>query len=105
VALARASGGLAVLAHPLSLELEPAALDRCVAELAAIGLSGIEATYGRYSPDERAGLAALAARHHLIATGGSDHHGTYKPDLRVGVGRGDLDVPESALADLRARRT
>jgi len=103
VELARASGGLAVLAHPLSLELEPADLDRCVAELAAMGLSGIEATYGRYSPDERAGLVALAARHDLVATGGSDHHGTYKPDLRVGVGRGDLDVPESALADLRSR--
>jgi hypothetical protein len=36
-------------------------------------------------------------------TGGSDHHGTYKPDLSVGVGRGDLEVPDAALEALRAR--
>jgi hypothetical protein len=45
----------------------------------------------------------MAAHHGLVATGGSDHHGTYKPDLHVGVGLGDLDVPDSAIAELRAR--
>ena len=60
--------------------------------------------YGRYTPDERAGLSALARRSDLVTTGGSDHHGTYKPDLAVGVGTGDLDVPDAALEALRARR-
>jgi hypothetical protein len=46
----------------------------------------------------------MAGRHGLVVTGGSDHHGTYKPDLMVGVGRGDLDVPDRALDDLKARR-
>jgi predicted metal-dependent phosphoesterase TrpH len=101
--LARASGAVAVLAHPLSLDLDPPALDRAVGELTELGLSGLEAIYGRYSPEQRAGLANLAGRHGLVVTGGSDHHGTYKPDLHVGVGRGDLDVPESALADLAGR--
>lgn len=104
VELARASGGVAVLAHPLSLGLSPAALDAAVGELAAAGVSGIEAFYGRYSPVDRAGLVDLAATHGLVATGGSDYHGTYKPDLRVGVGTGDLDVPDDALAQLEARR-
>ena len=45
----------------------------------------------------------MAGRHGLAITGGSDHHGTYKPDLQVGIGRGDLDVPDSVLDDLRAR--
>lgn len=104
VALARASGGVAVLAHPLSLGLTRAALDGAVGELAAAGVSGIEAFYGRYSPEDRAGLVGLAARYGLVATGGSDYHGAYKPDLRVGVGTGDLDVPDDALAQLEARR-
>ena len=104
VRLARASGGVASLAHPLSLGLEPAALESTVAELAGMGLSGIEAIYGRYTPQDRSGLAALAERHGLVVTGGSDHHGTYKPDLKVGVGRGDLDVPDRALEELKARR-
>ena len=102
--LARASGGVAVLAHPLSLALAPAELDRAVGEWAALGLGGIEAVYGRYPPEDRAGLSELARRHGLAVSGGSDHHGTYKPDLSVGVGRGDLDVPDDLLGRLRDRR-
>ena len=101
--LAAASGGLPVLAHPHSLELAPAALRSALAELRDLGLVGLECVYGRYSAEDRSALRALAADLGLVATGGSDHHGTYKPDLSVGVGRGDLDVPDTALEELRAR--
>jgi predicted metal-dependent phosphoesterase TrpH len=104
VRLASAAGGVSVLAHPLSLGQAPDELERTVAELAALGLAGLEAIYGRYDPEERAGLADLAQRHGLVVTGGSDHHGTYKPDLSVGVGRGDLEVPDKALDELRDRQ-
>jgi hypothetical protein len=104
IRLARASDAVAVLAHPLSLGLEGAELDRTIGELAELGLAGAEAIYGRYSPEERAEVAALARRHGLVVTGGSDHHGTYKPDLQVGIGTGDLDVPDSVLEELATRR-
>jgi hypothetical protein len=94
---------VAVLAHPFSLGLEPAALERTVAELASLGFAGIESVYGRYPAEDRAGLADLARRFGLVATGGSDYHGAYKPDLSVGVGLGDLSVPDAALEDLRDR--
>ena len=103
IRLAVASGSVAVLAHPFSLGLEAPGTESTVAELAAHGLGGVEAIYGRYSPEERSAVAAIAGRQRLVVTGGSDHHGTYKPDLRVGVGRGDLDVPDSVLDDLRSR--
>ena len=73
-------------------------------ELAEAGLAGVEAIYGRYHRAEREGLATMARRLGLVAAGGSDHHGTYKPDLAVGVGRGDLAVPDSALDELENRR-
>lgn len=104
VDLVRRSGGVAVLAHPDSLGLDPAATRAAVRQLADVGLSGLEAHYGRYRPEQRDLWAALAVQLDLVATGGSDHHGTYKPDLSVGVGQGDLDVPDSALAALVARR-
>lgn len=104
VGLATASGGVAVLAHPLSLELEPGPLAVEVACLAEAGLSGMECYYGRYEPAARERLVALARRHGLVATGGSDYHGSYKPDLEVGTGRGDLVVPDRALEELEARR-
>ena len=103
--LATASGGVAVLAHPLTLGLDPSALERLVGELAEAGLGGIEAIYGRYTTDERRGLRRMAQRLGLVATGGSDYHGSFKPDLEVGTGMGDLDVPDSALEDLAARCT
>lgn len=104
IAVARASGGVAVLAHPLSTRLDGDALASAIAELAELGLGGVEAVYGRYDADQRAMLAAMAREAGLAVTGGSDHHGTYKPDLSVGVGRGDLEVPDDLLDALEARR-
>ncbi len=103
VRLAVASGGVAVLAHPLSLGLAPAETAATVAELVGYGLAGVESIYGRYSVEQRQAMAALAGAHGLVATGGSDHHGTYKPDLQVGIGRGDLNVPDQVLDQLRER--
>jgi hypothetical protein len=41
----------------------------------------------------------------MIPTGGSDYHGTYKTDVRLGVGRtGDLRVPDEVLDELKAAR-
>jgi 3',5'-nucleoside bisphosphate phosphatase len=102
--LARQSGGVAVLAHPLTLDLGRAELAEAVAELAEIGFAGIEAVYGRYSPEQRAYLGELAQRHDLVATGGSDYHGTVKADLSVGTGQGDLRVPDDVVEQLAARR-
>jgi len=102
--LARRSGGVAVLAHPFTLDLTHSELDAAVGELAEAGLSGLEAYYGRYSPDQRRGLVDMAQRHGLVATGGSDYHGTVKADLSVGRGTGDLSVPDHALTDLQGRR-
>jgi 3',5'-nucleoside bisphosphate phosphatase len=102
--IARDSGGVAVLAHPLSLGLTWPELERRVFELAEAGLAGIEAIYGRYGRDQRAGLRRMAKAAGLVATGGSDYHGSFKPGLSVGTGEGDLDVPDSVLEELAARR-
>ena len=103
VELARRSDAVPVLAHPFTLGRTVKGLGSVVEELAGFGLGGMECLYSRYSPDEREALARLAQRNRLVPTGGSDHHGTYKPDLRVGVGAGDLSVADQVLVELRAR--
>jgi 3',5'-nucleoside bisphosphate phosphatase len=103
--LAHESGGVAVLAHPLSTGLSPQHLERMVAELAEGGLDGIEAVYSSYTPDQRSVLRRIASRNGLVATGGSDFHGSFKPGLFVGTGRGDLNVPDELLDSLEARRS
>jgi len=96
--------GLPVLAHPLTIN-DP---ETMVVELKAAGLIGIEAYYNGYTGDEINRLVALADRHNLIATGGSDYHGL---DTATETMIGGVDVPmESAeqliaLAEQRAPKS
>ena len=71
VVLILAAGGLPVLAHPMTID-EP---ETMISSLVAAGLVGLEAYYNGSSPDEIERLVKTAARHGLIATGGSDYHG------------------------------
>ncbi len=100
--LARRSGGLPVIAHPHTLGAGAADYGEAFATLAAAGLAGIEAHYSEYAPELRTHLARLASSLGLIATGGSDYHGRYKPGLAVGVGLGDLCVTDDVLDALDA---
>ena len=104
IALIHEAGGVAVLAHPYQLKLESLEqADELVTQLAELGLDGIEAIYSRHSTVERASYTELAERHDLLVTGGSDYHGTYKPDIRLVIGLGDLEVPYALLEAIRAR--
>jgi predicted metal-dependent phosphoesterase TrpH len=103
--LARDSGGVPVLAHPTTMGLAGDALAGAVRDMAEAGLGGLEAIYGRYSPQTRTDLGNLARRFHLVPTGGSDFHGATKPDLHVGTGTGDLKVPDRVLDQLETART
>ena len=102
--LARGSGGVASLAHPLTLGLTGSELESFAVELSDAGFGGFEAVYSQYSPEQRADLERIARGAGLVPTGGSDYHGTFKPGLNVGSGNGDLDVPDRALEELAARR-
>jgi len=104
IELATRSGSVVTLAHPLSLGLDRAQLEHLLRALVEQGLTGLECHYGRYDQATRDDLASLAARLGLVATGGSDFHGTYKPDLQMGIGTGDLDVPDLAVEELASRR-
>ncbi|MGB9594271.1 MAG: hypothetical protein ACPL7R_09055 [Anaerolineae bacterium] len=94
IALIHESGGVAILAHPLDV------LDT-VGWLTAEGLDGLEAYYSLYTPDVSAQIAAIAQRHGLIVTGGSDFHG---PRVSPGIDIGSVDVPEEVVQALDERR-
>jgi len=101
---AHASGALCVVAHPLLNGWRGEELAQALEQLAAAGIDGVEAYYSRSSPAEVAEVLQLAQDLELVATGGSDYHGTKKPDLEVGIGLGSLEVPESVRTALLERR-
>lgn len=104
IGLARASGAVPVIAHPLTIGWGTEEADLAFAELTDLGLGGIEAHHPMHSTDLRHHLSAVATRLGIAATGGSDYHGADEKPYRIGVGGGDLRVPESAVEALRAQR-
>ena len=75
VTLIRSAGGVPVLAHPRSPGYEIP--DAVIAELTEAGLCGIEVFHFDHDEAGRMRLAALARSLDLIATGGSDDHGSF----------------------------
>lgn len=104
VRLLSGMGATACLAHPRLLRCPDAWLEQTVAALIPHGLSAMEAFHSEYSEADQSFCAAMAARHGLEASGGSDYHGEAKPGVRLGRGRGNLRVPAAVLENLKARR-
>lgn len=92
-------GAVAVLAHPF-LNLDETLLRAFLPEAVEAGLDGMETAYAKYSPETTAMAMAIAAEFGLKNSGGSDFHGSNKPDIAIGKGRGDLAIPHEWLTDL-----
>jgi predicted metal-dependent phosphoesterase TrpH len=95
VAIIIKASGLPVLAHPLTTE-DPEGL---ISELKPAGLVGLEAYYNGYNAEEVESLLAMAQKHDLIATGGSDFHGI-EPEEETAIGGADapLEAAERLVA-------
>lgn len=104
IRLARESSAVPVIAHPHTLNLRAEDFATGFRELVDLGLGGIEAYYGEYTPEMRVRIAAICDDLGIVATGGSDYHGRYKPHLAIGTGKGDLRVPDIALERLQENR-
>lgn len=96
-----AAGGIPVLAHPIYLNMVYGELDVLLEKLKKAGLMGIEAYYVDNSEEHTKTYLSLAEKHELLVTGGSDFHGSYKPDIEIGIGRGSLKVPSEVLVRLK----
>ncbi len=69
-----AAGALVSLAHPYTLELEGQPLSDFVGRLADAGLGALEAHRGDQDEARQAEYCALAERHGLLVSAGSDFH-------------------------------
>lgn len=97
----RGAGGVAVMAHPSTLELGKKALVDELRRLAARGLGGVEVYYSEHPSEVQDEYRAMADSMGLLSTGGSDFHGEGNPAVRLGRGFGNLHVPDALMAPLR----
>ncbi len=101
----REAGGVPVLAHPTWVRTSAEGLRVLVQELKAVGLGGVEVHYSTHTPSQTTEYLDLAKQCDLLVTGGSDFHGVTKPDIEVGIGRGQLKVSQKLLDPLRKAAT
>lgn len=98
VALIDGAGGVCALAHPGMWGDQSAVPVELIERMAAAGMRGLEVDHPDHTPEMRERYRTLAGELGLIATGGSDCHGTRYDPVRLGT---SLCDPE-AFAALRA---
>ena len=97
----RSVGGVSVLAHPNWAKEKGEGIQKFCENLKTQGLQGIEVFYSTHTPRQTSDYLEIARRLELLVTGGSDFHGLTKPDIEIGIGRGNLKVPERLVAQLK----
>lgn len=85
----RDNAGVAVLAHPYVIENE-----ELIFKFMGLGLTGLEVYYPEHSQGEINFYLGLAKEHNLLVTGGSDCHGSAKPQVRIGSIKIPYDLVE-----------
>lgn len=92
------AGGIAVLAHPLSLYVAWGRLPGLIKDFKAQGLDGLEAWHPTAKVRSCKRLESLGKSLGLFITAGSDFHGESRPDRKLGITAGDRKIDEAVLA-------
>ena len=100
VSLIVESGGIATLAHPGTLKLQPEELKKELQYLKELGLRGIEVFHSNTPQEMREFYLKLAKDYNLLISGGTDYHGhEIKPDIDIGYGRNNnVRIEEQSLS-------
>lgn len=95
------AGGIPVLAHPKTLELNDKDLFILIKKMITIGLKGIETYHSTHSLEETKKYLEIAKTLNLLYSGGSDYHGLFvKPDIELGTGKNNnLSIKKLTLID------
>ncbi|MDR1899060.1 MAG: PHP domain-containing protein [Treponema sp.] len=101
-ALIRESGGIPVLAHPMSLYVAWGRLPDLIRSLRDRGLAGVEAWHPTARVHACRRLEELGKALGLYITAGSDFHGAVRPDRRLGVTAGGRRIEDSVLEAIGA---
>lgn len=91
------------LAHPVQYKLGREDLETLTATLTNLGLMGLEVYHSSQSQAQSRMLRSIARKYSLLPTGGSDFHGSNKPDIPIGTGRGGLHISHLLLEDIEKR--
>lgn len=96
-------GAVAVLAHPF-LNLNERELREFLKEAVPCGLDAMETLYSTYDEETTALAGKIADEFGILHSGGSDYHGGNKPHIQMGVGQGNLAIPQGLMTAMEERK-
>jgi predicted metal-dependent phosphoesterase TrpH len=97
IGLIQRCGGLAVIAHPMSLFVSWTRLRALFPEWSKLGVDGVEAWHPTARRGECEKLEALAIENGFLSTAGSDYHGEPRPERKLGITAGDRKIEDRFL--------
>lgn len=60
-------------------------------------IDGMECYYSTFTEEQTQYLIDFCKKNNLYISGGSDYHGKTKPDIKLGIGRGNLNIPKEII--------
>lgn len=92
------------LAHIMQYKLSWEENKQLISYLKSLGLEGLEVYHSSHNKNQIFKLQQIAKEYQLLPTGGSDFHGTNKPDIKLGTGRGNLQISHCLLEEIQNRQ-
>lgn len=93
------AGGVAFLAHVHEYKWVKDKIQYITELVKDSNLDGIECYYSNFTEEQIKELLEYCKKNHLYTSGGTDYHGTKRPSVEIGVGKGNLRVPDEIIKD------
>lgn len=94
------AGGKSFLAHPYQYSFDN--ITSMITSLRTeCDLDGVEAFHSSFTKEQMSTLSVYAKENNLYVSGGSDYHGTLKPEICLKTGCDNLNIPKEILQWLK----
>ena len=93
------SGGKAFIAHIFQYKEIEDKISELKEIISKYDIDGIECYHSIFSNEENRKLLEFTKQNNLLISGGSDYHGKNKPDIVLGRGKENLEIPDEILTN------
>lgn len=93
------AGGVAFLAHVHEYKWVKDKIEYITQLIKDSNLDGIECYYSNFTEEQTLELLKYCKDNNLYTSGGTDYHGTKRPSVEIGVGKGNLRIPDEIIKD------
>ncbi len=91
------AGGVAFLAHVHEYKWVENKIEYIKQLLKDSNLDGIECYYSNFTEEQTKELLQFCKENNLYTSGGTDFHGKSRPEVQVGIGKGNLQIPDEII--------